>query len=170
MYHAFGICTSTSMLCTDNLEKKQMYTLIFMGTKALRLYIVGLAGSRMDVKLLRPGAKSIQDYNASIGNAITERLTISETATGQLSRIPFWRYLPIRRIFPKHSENTIVSISQKNVNFATSKVKNTCKFNHWTFIPGCIYPGTPSFYVPTPNFAGRSSLHSVPGSGPGTES
>ena len=77
------------MLCTDNLEKKQMYTLIFMGTKALRLYIVGLAGSRMDVKLLRPGAKSIQDYNASIGNAITERLTISETATGQLSRIPF---------------------------------------------------------------------------------
>ena len=44
------------------------------------------------------------------------------------------------------------------------------QFNHWPFISGYICPGTPSFDLPTPNFAGSSYLNSVPGSGPGTES
>ena len=48
--------------------------------------------------------------------------------------------------------------------------KKKIQFNHWPFISGCICPGTPSFDLPTPNFAGSPNMNSVPGSGPGTES
>ena len=68
-------------------------------------------------------------------------------------------------------ERVQVTSQKKNSNFATSKVKKKkFQFNHWPFISWYMCPGTPSFDLPTPNFAGSSNLNSVPGSGPGTES
>ena len=61
--------------------------------------------------------------------------------------------------------------SQKKSNFAIRHFQKKLQFNHRPFISGYICPGTPSLpYRPQILRGVRICMHSVPGSGPGTES
>ena len=65
---------------------------------------------------------------------------------------------------------SLATDKSKKCKFRHSPFSKKCKSNNWPCISGYICPGTQSFDLPTPNFAGSSNLSSVPGSGPGTES
>ena len=63
-----------------------------------------------------------------------------------------------------------LSYDKSNKNEFPHLESHFLKFDHQPFISRYIYPGPPSFDLPTPNSAGSLNLISVPGSGPGKES